>query len=22
MVRAAIAHYWFVVIHPFDDGNG
>ena len=22
LVRAAIAHYWFDVIHPFDDGNG
>lgn len=22
LVRAAIAHFWFVVIHPFDDGNG
>lgn len=21
-LRAAIAHFWFVVIHPFDDGNG
>jgi Fic family protein len=21
-VRAAIAHLWFVTIHPFDDGNG
>jgi Fic family protein len=21
-VRAAIAHLWFVAIHPFDDGNG
>lgn len=21
-VRAAIAHFWFVTIHPFDDGNG
>ena len=20
--RAALAHYWFVAIHPFDDGNG
>jgi Fic family protein len=22
IVRAAIAHLWFVTIHPFDDGNG
>lgn len=22
IVRAAIAHLWFVSIHPFDDGNG
>lgn len=22
LVRAAIAHLWFVTIHPFDDGNG
>ena len=22
LVRAAIAHLWFVAIHPFDDGNG
>ena len=22
VVKAAIAHYWFVAIHPFDDGNG
>jgi Fic family protein len=22
VVRAGIAHYWFVAIHPFDDGNG
>jgi Fic family protein len=21
-LRSAIAHFWFVVIHPFDDGNG
>lgn len=22
IIRAAIAHFWFVTIHPFDDGNG
>ena len=22
LVRAAVAHFWFVTIHPFDDGNG
>jgi Fic family protein len=22
MVRAGIAHFWFVTLHPFDDGNG
>ena len=22
IVRAAVAHLWFVTIHPFDDGNG
>lgn len=22
ILKAAIAHLWFVVIHPFDDGNG
>lgn len=22
VLRAAIAHFWFVTIHPFDDGNG
>jgi len=22
ILRAAIAHFWFVSIHPFDDGNG
>lgn len=21
-IKAAIAHLWFVIIHPFDDGNG
>ncbi len=22
LVRAGVAHFWFVSIHPFDDGNG
>jgi len=22
IVRAAVAHFWFVTIHPFEDGNG
>jgi Fic family protein len=22
VVKAAIAHFWFVTVHPFDDGNG
>lgn len=22
LVRAAVAHLWFVTLHPFDDGNG
>lgn len=22
IIRAGIAHFWFVTIHPFDDGNG
>ncbi len=22
VLRAALAHFWFVTIHPFDDGNG
>ena len=22
LLRAAVAHLWFVTIHPFDDGNG
>ncbi|HSK13565.1 MAG TPA: Fic family protein [Phnomibacter sp.] len=22
ILRSAIAHFWFVTIHPFDDGNG
>jgi len=21
-VKAAVAHFWFIIIHPFDDGNG
>ena len=21
-VKSAVAHLWFVCIHPFDDGNG
>ncbi len=21
-MKAAIAHFWFVIVHPFDDGNG
>jgi Fic family protein len=21
-LKAAIAHFWFIIIHPFDDGNG
>jgi Fic family protein len=21
-MKAAIAHFWFIIIHPFDDGNG
>ena len=21
-IKAAIAHFWFIIIHPFDDGNG
>ena len=22
IIKAGIAHFWFVIIHPFDDGNG
>jgi len=22
VVQSAIAHFWFIIIHPFDDGNG
>ncbi|MDR0306358.1 MAG: Fic family protein [Chitinispirillales bacterium] len=22
LIKAAVAHLWFVIIHPFDDGNG
>ena len=22
IVKAAISHFWFVTVHPFDDGNG
>ena len=22
MIRAGLAHLWFVTLHPFDDGNG
>lgn len=22
VTKAAIAHFWFIIIHPFDDGNG
>ncbi|OVE76688.1 cell filamentation protein Fic [bacterium F11] len=22
VIKASLAHYWFVVIHPFEDGNG
>jgi Fic family protein len=22
VIQAAVAHFWFVTIHPFDDGNG
>lgn len=22
VIKAAIVHFWFIIIHPFDDGNG
>ena len=22
VLQAAVAHFWFIIIHPFDDGNG
>ena len=22
VLKAGLAHFWFVTIHPFDDGNG
>lgn len=22
LLKASVAHFWFVIIHPFDDGNG
>jgi len=22
VIKVAIAHFWFIIIHPFDDGNG
>lgn len=22
MLKAGIAHFWFVTIHPFEEGNG
>jgi len=22
LIRAGLAHFWFVTIHPFEDGNG
>ncbi len=22
LLRAAVAHFWFITLHPFDDGNG
>ena len=22
LIRAGIAHFWFVTIHPYDDGSG
>lgn len=22
VIKSAVAHFWFIIIHPFDDGNG
>jgi Fic family protein len=22
VLKAAVAHFWFIIVHPFDDGNG
>ncbi len=22
VIKSAIAHFWFIIVHPFDDGNG